>query len=663
MSNTRTDCPTLSAWPTVLLLAASLAACSKPAQEAPLVGSDASAFVQQANAAVAKGADLSDAPSFTDAKRGFIAAPRGQIRDAAGAVIWDFDAFSFIQGAAPPTVNPSLWRQAMLNNHIGLFKVRDGIWQVRGFDLANLTLIEGKTGLIVVDTLTARETSAAAMAFARQHLGNKPVSAVVFTHSHIDHFGGALGVISAEEVIARKVPVVAPLGFMEEATSENILMGPAMGRRAGYMYGSFLPRNPKGLIDTGLGKAVAYGRVGILEPNLLVDKPVQEVLLDGVRFVFYSVPGSEAPAEFVFALPDLKAFNGAEMMSQTLHNIYSVRGAKVRDALKWANYMDRSLQWVGESEVVFNQHHWPVWGKERIGDFIVKQRDTYKFIHDQTVRLINAGLNGAEVAEAIRLPKALQDHLNVRGYYGTVRHNARAVYQYYMGWYDANPANLDNLPPVAAGKRYVELAGGADKALAAAQHAFDAGDYRWAAEVLKHVVYADANNKAARELMARSFEQLAYLSESASWRNPYLVGAVELRKGPPDQGVAQAAALDMLEHAPIELFLEAMAASLNADKAGDSKLKINLVFSDLKQSHVLVLENAVLHHHQAPPASDANATLTLTKPFFLRLVTGGAGAKELLLSKDTKIEGSTLDLGKFFSLLDKAPGTFPIVTR
>ena len=660
---TTTQGADMSVWLAALLAAALLAACSKPAQETPLVGSDASAFVQQANAAVAKATDLSDAPSFADAKRGFIAAPKGQIRDAAGAVIWDFDAFSFIQGTAPPTVNPSLWRQAMLNNHVGLFKVSQGIWQVRGFDLANLTLIEGKTGWIVVDTLTARETSAAAMAFARQHLGNKPVSAVVFTHSHVDHFGGALGVISAEEVIARKVPVVAPLGFMEEATSENILMGPAMARRAGYMYGSFLPRDAKGLIDTGLGKAVAYGRVGILEPNLLVDKAVQELMLDGVRFVFHSVPGSEAPAEFVFALPDLKAFNGAEMMSQTLHNIYSVRGAKVRDALKWANYMDRSLQWVGESEVVFNQHHWPVWGKERIRDFIAKQRDTYKFIHDQTVRLINAGLNGAEVAEAIRLPKALQDHLNVRGYYGTVRHNARAVYQYYMGWYDANPANLDNLPPVPAGQRYVDLAGGADKALAAAQLAFDGGDYRWAAELLKHLVYADANNKAARELMARSFEQLAYLSESASWRNPYLVGAKELRTGPPEKGMSRDAVLEMLEHTPIERFLEAMAASLNAEKAGDSKLKINLVFSDIKQSHVLVLENAVLHHHQAAPAKDANATLTLTKPFFLKMVTGGAGAKELLLSKDTKIEGSTLDLGKFFSLLDKAPGTFPIVTR
>lgn len=640
-----------------------LAGCGKGPATPAATGGEVTQTVARFNAAVAKAADLSDPSSFADAKRGFIAAPKGQVKDEQGKVIWDYDAFAFVQGAAPATVNPSLWRQALLNNQIGLFKVTEGIWQLRGFDLANITLIEGKSGWIVVDTATARETATAAMAFARQHLGNKPVSAVVFTHSHADHFGGALGVISAEEVKARKVPVVAPVGFMEEATSENLMMGGAMPRRSMYMYGDRLTRDAKGLVDDGLGKAVAYGQLGILEPTLVVDKPEQEVVLDGVRFVFFNVPGSEAPSEFTFYLPERKAFGGAELMSHTLHNLYTLRGAKVRDALKWASYLDAAIAQVADAEVLFNQHHWPVWGNDRIHDFIVKQRDTYKFLHDQTVRMINAGLTAPEIAENLKLPKTIDDHLNVHGYYGTVRHNAKAIYQFYLGWFDAHPSNLDPLPPVDAGKRYVALAGGADKLVAAAQQAFDAGDFRWAAELLKHAVYAEPKNKAAGELLARTFEQMGYMAESAPWRNFYLTGALELRQGPPEKGLTLSMMKDMLQHTPIERFLERMAASIDGKKAADANLKINLVFSDLKESYVLQIENAVLHFHKTPPAKDANATLTLSKPFFLQMMTGEAGAKDLLMSDQTKIDGSKIDLGRFFSLIEKAPGTFPIVTR
>lgn len=649
----------------VIGMGASLAILSGCSRTAPGAGSsgDATTTVQKAHAAVAAEADLSDPSSFADARRGFIAAPQGQVRGADGQVVWDFDSFAFVKGAAPSTVNPSLWRQALLNNQVGLFKVTDGIWQLRGFDLANLTLIEGKSGWIVVDTLTSRETAAAAMAFARQHLGNKPVTGVVFTHSHADHFGGALGVISAEDAKARSVPVVAPAGFMEEATSENVMMGVAMGRRSLYMYGGRLPRDAKGLVDNGLGKAVGYGRIGILPPTLVVDQPHQEVVIDGRRFVFHNVPGSEAPSEFVFQLPEFKAFGGAEVMGHTLHNLYTLRGAKVRDALKWAGYLDESLAHAADAEVVFNQHHWPVWGKDRIRDFIVKQRDTYKYIHDQTVRQMNAGLTAPEIAENLQLPKSLQDHLNVRGYYGTVRHNVKAVYQHYLGWFDAHPANLDALPPVEAGKRYVALAGGADKVVAAAQQAYDAGEFRWAAEVLKHAVYADPKNQQASELMARAFEQMGYLAESAPWRNFYLTGALELRAGPPEKGVSLGMLVDMLQHTPIERFLERMAASIDGAKAAGMKLRINLVFSDLNESYVLDLENAVLHHRKASPAADANATLTLTKAFFLQMMTGQAGAKDLLLSDQTRIDGSKLDLGRFFALIEKTPGTFAIVTR
>jgi alkyl sulfatase BDS1-like metallo-beta-lactamase superfamily hydrolase len=622
-----------------------------------------SAAVGALHAAVSQADDLSDPASFADARRGFVAAPHGQVKDAAGHTIWDFDAFAFVQGAAPATVNPSLWRQALLNNQIGLFKVTEGIWQLRGFDLANITLIEGRTGWIVVDTTTTRETAAAAMAFARQHLGQEPVSAVIFTHSHVDTFGGALAVLGAEEAKARRVPVVAPAGFMAEATSENILMGPAMARRAAYMYGSLLPRSATGLVDDGLGKAAAYGQIGLLPPTVVVDQPKQELLLDGVRFVFYNVPGSEAPSEFTFYLPERRAFCGSDLMSHTLHNLYTLRGAKVRDATQWAGYLDDTLAHASEAEVVFNQHNWPVWGQPRIRDFIGKQRDIYRFIHDQTVRLMNAGLTGSEIAETLQLPKALQDHLNIRGYYGTLRHNVKGVYQFYLGWFDAHPSNLDPLPPVEAGKRYVQLAGGADKVVAAATKAFDDGDFRWAAELLKHAVYADPNNGEARELLARTLEQLGYGAESSTWRNFYLTGALELRQGAPERGVAPAAALDMLQHTPIERILEAMATRLNAPKAGETRVEINLVFSDLQESYVLRVENAVLHSRKATPAPGADATLTLTKAFFLRMVTGEAGAIELLLSDQTRIEGSRTALGRFFGLLDKTPGNFPIVTR
>jgi alkyl sulfatase BDS1-like metallo-beta-lactamase superfamily hydrolase len=640
-----------------------LAACGKGPASPAASGGEVTAVTAKANEAFAAGRDLSDPASFADAKRGFIAAPTGQVRDAAGKVIWDFDGYAFVKGAAPATVNPSLWRQALLNNQTGLFKVSEGIYQLRGFDLANITLIEGKTGWIVVDTLTARETATAAMAFARKHLGDKPVSAVIFTHSHVDHFGGALGVIPAEEAATRKVPVIAPVGFMEEATSENIMMGVAMARRSMYMYGGRLPRDAKGSVDTGLGKAVAYGQVGILPPTIVVDQPHQELLVDGLRFIFHNVPGSEAPAEFVFYIPERKAFGGAEMLSHTLHNLYTLRGAKVRDALKWADYIDQSLAHAADAEVVFNQHHWPVWGQERIREFMVKQRDTYKFIHDQTVRQMNAGLTAPEIAETMKLPKSLDDYLNVHGYYGTVRHNVKAVYQHYLGWFDAHPSNLDALPPVEAGKRYVTLAGGIDRLVAAAQAAFDAGDYRWAAEMLKHAVYAEPKNKAASDLLARCFEQLGYVAESAPWRNFYLTGAYELRNGVPEKGITIDIMLDMLKHTPIERFLERMAASIDGNKAADAKLKINLVFSDLRESYVLQIENAVLHFRKAAPDKDANATLTLTKAFFLQMMAGQAGAKDLLLSDQTKIEGSKIDLGRFFSMIEKAPGTFPIVTR
>jgi len=645
----------LAFWALALVLAAAPRAAQSQTPAAPAV--------VQAHAALARAYDLGDGTAFADAQRGFVAAPSGQVRDARGNVVWDFDSWGYEQGPAPATVNPSLWRQAQLGNRVGLFKVSDGIWQLRGFDVSNMTLIDGRSGWIVVDTLTSRETAAAAIAFARQQLGPRPVSAIVYTHSHVDHFGGTLGVIGADEARARAIPVVAPAGFLEEATSENVLMGTAMGRRSTWMYGALLPRSATGTVDVGLGKAVAYGQIGILPPTVVVDQPKQELVIDGVRFVFHNAPGSEAPAEMTFQLPELRAYCGAEIMTHTLHNLYTLRGAKVRDALRWARYLDEAVEPATQSDVVFNQHLWPVWGRDAILEFVTKQRDVYRYIHDQTVRLMNAGLTAPEIAETLKLPPSLDRYLDVHGYYGTVKHNARAVVQYYLGWFDANPANLDSLPPVEAGQRYVALAGGADKLRAAAQQAYDAGDYRWAAELLKHAVYADAGDRASRELMAQTFEQMAYLAESAPWRNFYLSGALELRQGPPAQPLPREVLLEMLQYTPLEHFFAAMAASLNGPKAAESALRINIVFSDLGESWVLAIQNGVLHAHARPPAPDANATLTLTKPFFLRMMVGQVGALELLASSETQIDGSRLDLGRFFALLDKAPGNFPIVTR
>ena len=642
-----------------------LGGCGKLGGSAGVGGSagDATDITAKANATVAQQLKLDDPQDFEDAKRGFIAKPSGQILAADGSVLQDFDAWQFLDGKAPATVNPSLWRHAQLNAQTGLFKVTDGIYQLRGFDIANMTLIEGKSGWIVVDPLTSKESASVALAFARKQLGDKSVTAIVFTHSHGDHFGGALGVVSAKDAAQSKLPIVAPEGFVEEATSENILVGTGMARRSIYQFGRDLERSPKGSVDTGLGKTVVYGAVGILQPTVLITKPSQEMVLDGVRFVFHNVPGAEAPAELTFNIPDRKAYGGAENLAQTMHNLLPVRGAKVRDALRWAGYMQQALDELGDTEVYFGQHNWPIWGNARIRQFITQHRDVYKYTHDQTVRLLNAGYTPREIAETVQLPPSLSSTLGTRGYYGDLRHNVKAVYQFYIGAYDGNPANLNPHPPQESAKRYLELIGGADKAVAAAQTAFDKGDYRWAAELLNHAVFGQPDHKGAKELLARTYEQMGYQAEAATWRNSYLTAAAELRNGPPKKGLSRALVIDMLAQTPTERFLEAMAAGLNGPDAVGKDFKINLVFTDTKESYVLWIENAVLHHKAAAPASDANATLSLTKDIFIKMMAGTAGAKDTLLSDDLKVTGSRIDLVRFFGLIDKATGTFAIVTK
>lgn len=633
-------------------------------QGADVLGhSAATAVTASANSAVLEALPFSDDQDFTEARRGFIASLDNiAISGPAGNLIWDTEAYAFIQGDAPASVNPSLWRQEQLNNIHGLFEVTPGIYQLRGFDLANMTLIDSDNGWIVVDPLTTRETASAALAFARTQLGDKPVKAIIFTHSHVDHFGGVLGVIATDSEGEVPVPVIAPAGFMEEATSENVIAGSTMGRRSIYMYGKQLARSPRGHIGSGLGKGPAFGSVGIVEPTLIVDSTPQEMNIDGVRFVFQNAPGSEAPAELTFYLPELQAFCGAEVVSRTMHNLYTLRGAKVRDALKWSAYIDEVIGMFGEAEVYFGSHHWPRWGNAEIVDFLEKQRDTYKYIHDQTLRLAAQGNTPGEIAERLQLPESLARSFSNRGYYGTTKHNARAVYQQYFGWYDGNPANLDPLPPADAAVRYIDLMGGAPVVLERAQGAFDKGEYRWVAELLNHLVFAEPDNSQARGLLAKTYDQLGYQAESGPWRDVYLSGAYELRHGKPEAGVSIASAEALLRQTPVARFFDTMAVMLNGPEAEGVDMTVNITFTDLDETHVLSLKNAVLHHHEGAADPAANATIILTHDLFIKMLTGQAGMRETLFSDELALDGSKIDALRFFALLQKPDDTFNIVT-
>ena len=644
-----------------LVVVAGIAACSRePGNVQPPPGSVATGHTVAANRAVAASLPLGEMQDFEDAQRGFIGSASPLVVPGPdGATAWDLETYSFVQGDAPPTVNPSLWRQAKLDGFHGLFVVVPGIYQVRGYDLSNLTLIEGRTGWIVVDPLTVAETAAAAMALARQHLGDRPVSAVIFTHSHVDHFGGVDGVLPQGPT---SVPIVAPAGFMAEATSENVLAGVAMGRRALYMYGASLPRGVTGHVDTGLGKGVPYGTIGIRVPTILVDRTPQEMDIDGVRFVFQHAPNSEAPATLTLYLPDHKAWGSADIVPHGLHNLYTLRGTKVRDALQWSGHIDRAIELFGDMEVVFGGHQWPIWGNARALSHLRAQRDAYRYIHDQTLRLANRGFTPREIAEQLQLPSTLRTRFGTRDYYGTVRHNAKAVYQAYFGWYDANPANLDPLPPAQAGMKYVAAMGGAAKVLALAQAAHAAGDDRWAATLLDHLVFAEPSNAGAKALLAEVYEQLGYRAESGPWRDVYLTGALELRNGVQGTAAEPRRAVGLLRNTPVERFLDSLTVRLDGPAADGKRFKFNFVFTDVGETHVLELENAVLHHRRAPPSPDADATVRLTRDLLLRIVIGEAGVRDIVMSGDLEVEGSRLKLLSFLSMLDKPDGRFAIVT-
>ncbi|MFT3814708.1 MAG: alkyl sulfatase dimerization domain-containing protein [Acidovorax sp.] len=605
-----------------------------------------------------------DLEDEADVRRGFVGTvPDAEVRDDYGRLVWGLADYGFLNDAkVPATVNPALWRQARLNAVHGLFEVTQRIYQVRGFDLANMTIIEGDTGLIIIDPLTAKETARAALDLYLAHRPARPVVAVIYSHSHSDHFGGVKGVIDERDVHAGKVAVIAPNGFMEEAVSENVLAGTAMARRAQFQFGHTLARNACCQVDSGLGKNMPRGTLTLIEPTLLIREESETHVIDGVEIVFQLTPDSEAPAEMHFFFPQLRALNLAENATKTLHNLCPLRGAKVRNSLLWSRYLGRALErYAPHADVAFAQHHWPTWGKRRIATYLEQQRDLYKFLHDQTVRMMNHGLTGPEIAERMRLPDALANQWHARGFYGTVSHDVKAIYQHYLSWYDGNPSHLHALPPEMAGPRYVEYMGGAEKMLERARQDFDRGEYRWVAQVMNHLVFAQPTLREARELGAAALEQMGFQAESATWRNAFLLGARELREGAPKTPAQTKRSGDMVAAMTDEMFFDYLAVRLDGLKAQTLDARIAWHFSDTQRDYALTLKHGALSCSTMAHAQPPHVTLTMARSTLNRILNGEAGFADAIQGGDIRLEGDT---GVFMALLgslETFSGNFNVV--
>ena len=648
--------------PAILALVAFQAATAQ-AQTASALASPATA---QANAAWLQALPFSDRQDFEDARRGLVARfPEGTIRGADGRVAWDFNAYAFERAeAAPATVNPSLWRLAQLNNEAGLFKVTDRLYQVRGADLSNMNIIEGDTGIIVMDPLIVAETAHAALELYYAHRPRKPVVAVIYTHSHVDHFGGAKGIVSEADVKAGKVAVIAPAGFMEEAISENVLAGNAMSRRAQYMYGANLPRSATGQVDAGLGKATSRGTVTLLAPTDLISKTVDTRRVDGIDIEFQLTPGTEAPAEMNLYFPQLRTLCIAENAARTQHNILTIRGAQVRDAKAWSFYIGQALARYGErSDILIAQHHWPTWGQARINEFLSDQRDMYAYLNDQTLRLMNHGLTPLDIADTLRkLPQPLASKWYARDYYGSISHNVRAVYQRYLGFYDGNPAHLNPLPPVQGAKKTIEWMGGPDAVLAKAREAYARGEYRWVAQIGNEVVFADPTNAAARALQADALEQLGYQTENATWRNAYLSGAQELRNGVKRSAPGGTTSPDLVRALTVPHFFDYLAVRLNADKAAGKTMTLNWNFTDLQERYAMTLRNSALTYLADSQSAQATATITLDKATLDRISLKQLTLPDAIRDGSIHIDGNPQAVAALFGMLDSFDGSFNIVT-
>ena len=607
---------------------------------------------------------FSDVQDFDDVDRGFIAALEpGIVRNTDGDVVWDSDSYAFLEGDCPPTVNPSLWRQSRLCARQGLFEVGDRIYQVRGLDLSNMTLVEGDTGVIVIDPLISAETAAAGLALYRAHRGDRPVTGVIYTHSHIDHFGGVKGVTRVEDVEAGRCPVLAPAGFVEHAVAENVYAGTAMGRRAAYMYGAALPRGPRGAVGAGLGPTTSTGTPTLITPTIDIEHTGQAETVDGVEIEFQMTPGTEAPAEMNFYFPQLRALCMAENATHTLHNLLTLRGALVRDPHVWSQYLTESInRFAYRSDVLFASHHWPTWGTERLTEYLSLQRDLYGYLHDQTLRAINRGATGIEIAESIELPPAIEKVWHTRGYYGSVSHNIKAIYQRYMGWFDGNPAHLWEHPPVESAMRHIEFMGGADQVLEKARRSFEDGDFRWVAQVLNYVIFADPDNAQAKALQADALEQLGFGSENGTWRNFFLMGAYELRHGAIGTPTVTTAP-DIVGALTIDQIFDALALRVDGPRAWSTTLTIDWNFTDENSVHRTRLCNGLLVHFDTDgslPAPDT--TITLTRSLLIAVLLGGADPASLVADGSITVDGADGVLAMLVSVLDEPDPDFAIVT-
>jgi alkyl sulfatase BDS1-like metallo-beta-lactamase superfamily hydrolase len=599
-----------------------------------------------------------DKTDFEDAARGFIGRLEPCIiKNSKGRVVWDNDKYNFLNGAScPETVNPKLWRQAQLLVTQGLFQVTDGIYQVRGFDISNMTLVEGDQGVIVIDPLISVECAEAALKLYRTHRGPRAVTGMIYSHSHVDHFGGSRGVLPEED---STVPVIAPEGFLEHAVSENIYTGNAMLRRAVFMYGARLSKGPAGQVSCGGAMTNSSGTISLIPPTVLVTRTGQEETVDGVHIIFQITPGAEAPAEANFHFPQRRALCIAENANRTLHNILTLRGAVVRDARTWSRYLDEAIVlFTPTAEVVFGSHGWPTWGHDNILQYLSQQRDMYGYLHDQTLRMINRGMTGLEIAEDFVLPSVLQKSWHTQGFYGSVSNNVKAIYQRYMGWFDGNPAHLWEHPPVQAAQRYVSCMGGIDEVVKKAQAYAEEGDLRFATTLLNHAVFADSEHTGAQHALASVYDRLGYGAENGPWRNFYLTGAEELRHGPlesqPDFGN-----VGMMMALSVEQLLDSIAIRLDGPRAQTESFTIDLHVTDLKERYWVILSNGVLVQRKVTSETGAGATSSfgceLTHMQLLQLV----GRKSV--PEGVRQWGEANIIEKLFSLLEEPTPAFNII--